>query len=78
MWFVGVGRCNLDFFHQCHLATIESTDPDRSQGELTVDLPLQTIPIIKGKVTSCLMLLEALNVQMLLITFFSLDVFQSS
>ncbi|KAK7101291.1 hypothetical protein V1264_024091 [Littorina saxatilis] len=38
---------NLDFYQSCHLNTMSSVNPDLSNGEMTIDLPPQTGPLIR-------------------------------
>lgn len=43
-----VFRRNLDYYQSCHLGAMTAVDADSSNGELTIDLPPQTGPLIKG------------------------------
>ena len=43
-----VFRRNLDYYQSSHLGAMTAVDADCSNGELTIDLPPQTGPLIKG------------------------------
>ena len=43
-----VFRRNLDHYQSSHLGAMTAVDADCSNGELTIDLPPQTGPLIKG------------------------------
>ena len=45
-------RRNLDFYQSSHLSAMTAVDADSSNGELTIDLPSQTGPLIKGSSSS--------------------------
>lgn len=50
MPFTTFCRRNLDYYQSSHLAAMTAVDPDSGNGELTIDLPVETGPLINGSI----------------------------
>lgn len=44
-----VPRRNLDYFETAHVSAVTSVDPDWGNGELTIKIPNEALPLVQGR-----------------------------